>query len=419
MKRVLGGMILFLCCFAAVAAVHIVVWYNFEPPVREGYVCRDVAANLTGNTKAAGRKWFKQYMDGLKGWKVPYSFRVEKARLDKVEALEHACVQLDYTVWPSSANQDVMMNLRLAGTQERYKYQGQIVLKWDEKISGMSIAETMSPVQYQIQTPEFQEEIRRPQTEHYEMADDQPETYCIKDGVLYVTYDSGEHLTEVPEGYEGVCATPNGTYNEWLPYNSYVISNEFTAFVDYSGGHASLLYSTDAGKTWKRSSIGDGYRANTFLSKTEDACYVTFAADRALGSDIYITYRSEDIKRWERVGSADTIWSNLNCVFWVNDTTGYYSRGERMLSVTTDGGMHFQETKLITPQELTDRLGFDPYDTVEKIYVENGIVYAVEGQGDDGDYMQDGELMKALFCSEDGIHFTFVKEIQDSPKQAG
>ena len=46
------------------------------------------------------------------------------------------------------------------------------------------------------------------------MKTDEPMTYYIRDGVLYVTYDSGENFIEVPDGYEKVCSQSNGTYNE-------------------------------------------------------------------------------------------------------------------------------------------------------------------------------------------------------------
>lgn len=420
MKKFLGGIIGFLMCIIVVGAVHIIEWYHFEPPKSVGHVCKSVTVNLEMDLVKASEEWFDSYMDGLMGWRVPYSYRIEKASLNDVELLEHSCVQLNYTIWPSSANQEIMSNMRLAGTPARYKYTGQIVLRWSMGNGRLTIAETMSPVQYQIQTPEFQEEIRAPQTEHYEMADDEPMTYYIRDEVLYVTYDSGKHFVEVPGGYEGVCRTLNGTYDELLAYNSYVITPEFTAFIDYSGEEATLLYSMDAGETWKRSQIaGEGFRANTFLSKTETSCYATFAVDRALGSDFYVTYKSTDLEKWERITSPEQVWSNLNCVLWINDLTGYYSRGGAAFFRTVDGGANFEDVQITVPQEITDALGFNPYDTIEKIYQEDGMIYVVVGQGDDGDYVKDGELMKALFKSTDGFTFEFVEEIADSPREAG
>ncbi len=43
----------------------------------------------------------------------------------------------------------------------------------------------------------------------------------------------------------------------------------------------------------------------------------------------------------------------------------------------------------------------------------------VIGQGDDGDYVENGKLLRALYQSEDGIHFTFVEENVDTMEEAG
>ena len=56
---------------------------------------------------------------------------------------------------------------------------------------------------------------------------------------------------------------------------------------------------------------------------------------------------------------------------------------------------------------------------MESIYQEEGITYMVVGQGDDGDYARNGTLLKALFKSEDGIHFSFVNEIEEKTSEAG
>ena len=127
------------------------------------------------------------------------------------------------------------------------------------------------------------------------MRTDEQMTYYIENEVLYVTYDGGENFVEVPDGYEKVCTMANGSYNELLPYNSYLVTEEFTAFVT----HNSLLYSTDKGETWKESQIYAGaYRANVYVSMTDNGCYVTLAVDRSLGSDYYQTFCSQDLETW-------------------------------------------------------------------------------------------------------------------------
>lgn len=425
MKKFLIGLTCLILCMSGIVAVHLIVWNNFIPPQTIGFQIQGAEKNVI----EASREWFDNYTEQLKGWKVPYDYRIRDAKLDNVAFLENSIVQLDYTVHTASSNLDVVSNLSLISTDHKKIYKAQIVVVWEKKQNAWIITRTMTPARYQIEMQkrddyhlppaESPDEYYKPQTEHYNMADE-PMTYYIEDEVLYVTYDSGENFIKVPGGYEGVCKNSNGTYSELLPYNSYVITPEFTAFVDYSDMNVTLLYSTDAGKTWKRSIIRAGnYKANTFISKAENYCYVTIAVDRTGGSDYYATYKSNDLNSWTSIQLPDVCWTNLKCAFWLNDTTGYYARWENSYCITTDGGTTFEQMETPTVPGIETSLGFNPFDMVEKMYQENDTIYMVIGQGDDGDYTTDGKLIKALFQSQDGVTFEFVEEIIDTPDMAG
>ena len=47
------------------------------------------------------------------------------------------------------------------------------------------------------------------------------------------------------------------------------------------------------------------------------------------------------------------------------------------------------------------------------------MTYMIVGQGDDGDYAKDGKLVKGLYQSQDGVNFTFVSEVDNTPEEAG
>lgn len=359
------------------------------------------------------------YFEKLKGWKVPYDYRIREAKLEHVEALEENYVQLDYRVKAASACPQVISNLGFVGAGEPYTYYWQTVLHFEKKGGIWTIDKKMRPVEYQLQSPSMIEEFNRPQTQHYKMKTDKEMTYYIEAGSLQVTYDGGETFKEVKDGYEIVCITPNGTYDELLMDNSYIVTPEFTAFVAYPDEGVSLLYSTDEGSTWKTSKISDmGYRANTFVSKSESKYYVTSAIDRTGGSDYYATFVSEDLETWTRIEQPELMYSNLSCVYWNNADVGYYAKGD-LYCISKDGGNSFVEMKIPMAEEIVSKLGFNPFDTIERMYEENGITYMVIGQGDDGDYAKDGKIIKALFQSENGEIFTFAEEIMDSVELAG
>ena len=306
-------------------------------------------------------------------------------------------------------------------TNERRVYTGQMVLRWEQTDwNTWQIAEKLRPVQYQIMTPEYQEEANMPQTQHYKFQSDKEMTYYIQDETLYVTYDGGETFQEVPDGYEKVCKETNDTYDELLDDNSYIVTEEFIGFIGYTDQGTELIYSEDQGGTWQESLITEnGYKAASFLSRQNGVCYVTFATDRALGSDYYGSWWSEDLNTWTYITTGDMPLSNLTCVYWASDGTGYYARGELLYRMEgREGGLE----ELTWPEavEVTESLGFNPFDSIDRFYEEDGVLYMVVGQGSDGDYVKDGKLSEALYQSADGVTFTFVKEIaDDTPEEAG
>lgn len=424
MKKIIIGIAGLLFSFMLFGGIKEITWrFYYTEPVSAGYVRAGTASDI----EEVSRAWFEENMNGRRGWRVPYSVRIEDAWIDETEILEEGYIRLDYTICPSSTNMTVISNLELTGTEYRNRCSGQKVLHWEYENGVWRLVEIMRPVQYQIQSSQFQEELRTPQTQHYAVTADTTETYVVNDWRLYVTYDGGGHLCEVPDGYERVCKETNETYDEFLPAGSFIVSRQFTAFVAYSQAGCSLLYSLDEGGTWQESVIcAEGYKANSFLSKTQDACYVTFACDRSLGSDYYATYSTTDFRTWEKVQIPQQAQRNLTLVYWSQAGNGYYSNGNYVLyrmnaadgGQTADGVAEGQE--IIYPEaETVDALGFNPFDTPETMYEEEGILYLVVGQGNDGDYVKDGKLIKALYQSADGVLFTFVKEIEDTTQPAG
>lgn len=420
MKKIIIGAAGLLFSFLLFGGIKEIAWrFYYTEPVSVGFV----QSGSEGDIEKVSWEWFKENMNARRGWRVPYSVRVDEAWIDKTEILEPGYIQLNYTIRPASTNLTVIMNLDLICTEYRNRYSGQKVLHWEYENGVWVLEDIMSPVQYQIQSPEFQEELRQPQTQHYAMAENVDGTYVAEDEILYVTYDGGEHVQEVPDGYEKVCRETNGTYNELLPAGSYIVSQQFTAFAAYSQAGCSLLYSLDAGVTWQESFIyAGGYKANSFISKTADACYVTFACDRSLGSDYYTTYRSADFRTWEKVQIPQETQSNLTLAYWSESGTGYYAKQDSYLYVVSEEneqGANIIAVNYPAAQEIIDELKVDPFDTPEYMYEENGVLYMVVGQGDDGDYTRDGKMVKALYQLEDGSHFVFVKEIEDTTQLAG
>lgn len=412
------------------AVIPGIVWYRYEEPLVTGAVVelRTEEADQENEEQTDAEpptitsiteEWFQKWAEGHEGWQVPPSYRLKSAKIVSLDELEEGYIEVHYRAAISGWSRKVVQNLQLISTDTKNEYDGEWVLRWKMGKDAWVIEEEMSPVQYQIQTPEFAEETKEPQTAHFAYNKEQEQSYYVRDGVLYVTYDGGETFLEVPDGYDPVCGTPNGLYNEYLPENSYLVSEALTAFVGYQNRQTILIYSRDQGQTWKQNVIYEGgYRANTFLSATEQYCYATFAVDRTGGSDYYGTFRSTDLENWEMVSQPEELYSNATCVFWKDDHTGYYGKYNQYY-LTQDGGASYELYELPQNEEIIDELGYNPYDSLEAMYQEDGFTYMRIGQGDDGDYARDGKLLKALYQSEDGIHFSFVEEQLDTLEEAG
>ncbi|GEM_PF-403061 len=411
------GIIIAVFIVLCLSALQI-IWSQYEEPEIKG---SEVIINESDQAtiEKVTEKWFQEWVEGHEGWKVPFSYRLKNAEITSIDMLETGYVEVHYRTTIYGWNGKVIHNMGLISTDIKNEYDGQWVLKWQEDGSTWKIEEVMSPVQYQIQTPEFAEERNQPQTTHFAYDKEKEMSYYVKDETLYVTYDKGETFTEVPDGYEPVCKTVNDTYDEYLPDGSYVVTEDFTAFIGYENSQTILIYSIDKGNNWSQSVIYDGgYRANSFISKTENYCYVTFAVDRTGGSDYYCTFRSPELENWETVSLPTELYSNANCVFWKDDNVGYYGSGNSFY-LTEDGGSSYELHALPLNEEIIAEQGFNPYDTLENMYIKNGIVYMLIGQGDDGDYTKDGKLLKALYQSGDGIKFSFVEEKMEGVEEAG
>lgn len=405
-------LLLILILIAAWAGMIGILWLLYEEPAIVG--AEILAESEETGIEEVTEAWFQDWAAAHQGIGVPLSYQIKQAEILSIDEISAGYVEVHYQTEISGLSRKVIENLDLISTAEKHIFQGQWVLKWENSGLSWRITEAMFPVQYQLQSPEFLEEQKRQQEARITEEWDGEKPYYVSNGILYVSWDRGAHFTEVPDGYETIFMTPNGTYNEILEACNYIVSDTLTAFVGYASQKTRLLYTLDQGESWQESVIyTGGYRANTFVSQTDTYLYVTFAADRTGGSDYYATFRSSDLENWEQVSVPSELFTNAVCVYWADDDTGYYANHSAQFYLTMDGGASYEAYDIPECGELTAELGFNPYDTVEGMYREDGDIYMVVGQGDDADYGRDGKLLQALFVSQDGISFTFVEETAD------
>lgn len=421
MRNMLKGLLVLAGGCLTAAVVQGSAWHFYSPPEAVGSIVEDSGQK---DLKSAAALWLEQYTEQLEGWKVPYGYRLLDERVMEVQVLdgEAGYVQIDYLIKPASGNYELLAYYN--ATEYGYGwYQAQTVLKLVAHRGEYQVMEQMSPVQYQIATdPALQEEIEPPS---YEMQDEEC-TYVFRDQKLYVTYDYGKSMVEVPVPYEDIAGTNNGGYDEYIGDNSRIITREFTAFVAYTGSYSYLIYSTDAGESWNESRIYDsGYRSVSYLSRTETRCYVSLAVDRSLGHDYYGTFMTADFSGWELLSGEAFQGGSYSCVWFAADGIGYLASGGAdgggncVLYYTEDNGASAREITLPADAPAAEKLGYNPFTEVENIYRENGRIFLIVGQGDSGDYARDGKLVKALYVSDDGMNFSFAEEMFDQLVEVG
>lgn len=426
MKRFVHGCLFLVVCIIIAASVQIGLWYYCQPQTVGSYIETEQT-----DLGSIAESWFEQYEKSLFGFQVSYKYRLKDCKIDKISVLDEQTgfVEIDFYIKPVSENEKLINYYECTVTDdcEEGFYKCQYVLQFEPKTdsdkTAYEVIQKIRPVQYQIMTdPDIDEKT---DATPYLMADKDC-TYAFSDKQLYVTYDHGKNFVEVPIDYDSIAKTNNGTYDEYIPDSACVITESFTAFVGFSGQDAFLFYSTDAGASWNNSHIADiDFRSSPFVSKTETKCYVSFAVDRALGHDYYVTFETSDFKNWQALSGDAFNSSSYTCIYFTHDNVGYicpelYSQYDKCIFYyTEDNGATITEITLDPPSETVNKLGYNPFVSVENIYVENGVIYAIVRQDDMGDYSREGKFVKALYTSDDGINFKFDSEIFNEPVQAG
>lgn len=413
-----GIAVLCLCITCgAIGLILFNVWYKFAPTPIKGSWIQTTETDLSKVITI----WFDDFFDQYEGIQVPFDFRIKDREIKEIAVLdqENAYVQLDYLFKPVSQNNNVIAYYGGIAQGDGW-YSSQIVVQLRKTSEGFIIGNKLTPAGYQIMSDPS---LQVPQTPQYAMADEE-ETYVFQKQKLYVTYDKGATLTQVPVPYEDIAGTNGSSYNELLPAHGFIVSKTFTAFVCYDDTGSYLLYSEDQGVSWNTSRILPvTYRGDSlYLSKTNQGCYITLATDRSLGHEYYSTYQSSDLEQWEYL-SGDVLTEKQKVIF-LDNGVGYIHAGHdenrnALVYYTKDNGATY--TTLVIPAYETTFVGstIKPFIDMEDVYQENGKTYMVIGQGSQGDYAQNKVLVKGLYESIDGVSFQFVKEIDDSPTLAG
>jgi photosystem II stability/assembly factor-like uncharacterized protein len=251
--------------------------------------------------------------------------------------------------------------------------------------------------------------------------------YKIENKICYVSYDKGSTWKGVPVPLDTLVAVGDSRpYYNKLQEKSYVITPEKTAFV-YGGTMENPLmvtYSEDMGITWKTSEISnnlDSTRVKFCSFPNVKVGYAIITGGRTMSQEGQTIYKTTNNgKTWKEVGYGPSTWL-LQSAGFVDENLGFMSYpkiegAETNFYRTEDGGKTFESIKLPVNKQEWMGSTFEPFIQPETPYVEDGELFLLVGQGQQGDF-KGGNVM-AKYKSEDrGKTWSFVEWIEPPSKE--
>lgn len=412
--------------------VRLVTWWRaYTVPSMAGQTIASASAADADDAVAEDlAQWYVQWMGRQREIGVAPQYQLESVRVRDVQRLpgvssrydksdgRNVYVQLDATLRPRFMSIERITDVEGCQTYRADSaVSASCVFALEPQSGGYRIAQVMEPIAYQRLA--YPEQFEKTQPDPTAPVLDGRNGYRLSTERLEVTYDGGTTWHEVPDGVARVIGGVHADTALWLEPTRYVITPQFTAFVGYDdeADTAELVYSWDAGSTWLTSPLGRGVQASSYIAMLGDRIAVAYGYGDALGSVGYAMVvstltdlRAEPAAAWRNVPLYMQYPSNLTMAGWMDDVTICVGQ-TGSLHISSDSGATWRALGVPEEPGLESRLGYNPFDTPTRTWVEDGVAYLAIGQGEDADYAPDGAVVEAVFSYDivDGA-FAFLRE---------
>ena len=380
----------------------------------------------TNDLNVVGEKWLEEYTKQYQRKYVPWNKKVVKYSIDEIEIKEANVIQVDFSVVLKKIDESSAYNWN--GVIEDEKIKSQWVLWFKERKTSdgtfvYTVTKLQRPAGYDLEKYQSSGEKERDEYKNeYESElpyENKQYTYKIENKICYVSYDKGTTWKKVPVPLEALVSVGDGRlYYNKLQERSYIITPKKTAFV-YGGTREiplTITYSEDMGITWKTTKISKNIvsiRMKFCSFPNEKVGYVIATGDRTMSQESQIIYKTTNGgESWKEVGYGPSTWL-LQSGGFVDENIGFMSYpkvegAETNFYRTEDGGKTFEPIKLPVT----------PFIQPETPYLENGQLFLLVGQGQQGDFK--GGTIMAKYKSEDmGKTWSFVEFYEPPSKEIG
>jgi hypothetical protein len=424
-----------LCVALAILAACYFGYYKYQQSKIKSPEGFSVEVN-TKDLAVVGAKWLEAYTEQYRGKYVPGSQKLLEYSIEGIEIKEANVLQIDFSIVTKKLTQRIAS--RWNGILEKDRIECQWVLWFDDKTTSANtfvytLKKLQRPAGYDLEKYQTNGQKERDEyKQEYEAEvpyEKHQYTYKIENGICYVSYDKGNTWKEVPVPLKTLTEVGDGrAYYNKLQENSYVITPEKTAFV-YGGTRENSLmitYSEDKGSTWNTAEISkklNSTRLKFCSFPTEAVGYVIATGDRTMSQEIQIIYKTTDKGvTWKEIGYGPSNWL-LRYSGFVNENLGFMSYpkvqgAETNFYRTENGGKTFQPVFLPVVKQEWMGSTFEPFIQPETPYVEEGQLFVLVGQGEQGDFK--GGTVMAKYKSEDkGKTWYFVDLVEPPSKEIG
>lgn len=394
-------------------------------------------------TEKIAKTWINAYVRQYMSEYLPVSKSVKKMAIDNIEVLnedEHIAL-ISFSVILKNPSSDFFLSWDGVRDDGRLKCEwvvGYYVDAHSDNTASIYVASAMSPEEYGIAKYNEKAGITAGKEDTSNTSTDRLARYVIRDSILSVTYDDGEHYTTVPVDVENLMFENNSSST--LKEGSYMITTSKTAFI-YGGKTnqadrlpVTICYSDDKGANWTTCELDNIYNAEDYYVDFFDENKGVVVCGYAMTDNDKESYRIYNTdnggETWKTVGSGPANYL-LKGIVYVDENVGFfcfnYVEGmDGNLYITKDGGKTFSKVSL-PEQELdstaksetgsssqqSDVLKWnDVYkEALVPVIDEKGVITIYLTQGSDGTY-NDGKTAAKYQSSDKGETWSYISQLE-------